>query len=69
MTDGLLAQNGRAEDKKNPTQGADAYFLLTYAPEMEQGGWEMEGKAGNITGRRRQEEEGVNLDEQGENRR
>lgn len=34
---------------------------------MEQGGWELEGKAGDIRGERRREE-GVNLEEQGESR-
>ncbi|KAK1876608.1 Myelin basic protein [Dissostichus eleginoides] len=48
---------------QNPSQGADACFLLTYAPEKERGGWEMEGKAGNIRSRE-QEEGGVNLKEQ-----
>lgn len=41
-----------ARRTQNPSQGADACFLLTYAPEMEQGGWEVEGKAGNIRGGR-----------------
>lgn len=35
---------------QNPSQGADACYLLTYAREREQGGWEMEGKAGHIRG-------------------
>lgn len=54
-----------ARRTQNPSQGADACFLLTYAPEMEQGGWELEGKAGDVRGG---EKEGVNLEEQGASR-
>ena len=38
---------------QNPSQGADACFLLTYAPEMEQGEREMERKPGDIRSERR----------------
>lgn len=50
---------------QNPSQGADACFLLTYAPEIEQGegGGEMEGKAEDNRGRGRRRES-VNLEEQ-----